>query len=137
MSYCRFSSMSGRCDLYLYHSVGDYWALHVATNRPPEGRPQSGFEAMYDLIKSKFAGQMNAQEVYDEAEEVQDAWDELNPAQPIDHPEAGKTYRFSEPGEVADWLEADGKGLVFPSDLIEDLRFEQQEMDAEQSDDPL
>jgi hypothetical protein len=33
MSYCRWSTDNWKCDLYIYESVGDFWALHVAANR--------------------------------------------------------------------------------------------------------
>lgn len=41
MSYCRFSTDDYQCDVYVYSSVGDYIAIHVAANRvtPTAPRP--------------------------------------------------------------------------------------------------
>lgn len=33
MSYCRWSSMGFKCDLYCYEHVGGFWATHVAGNK--------------------------------------------------------------------------------------------------------
>lgn len=33
MSYCRWSSMDFKCDLYCYEHCGGFWATHVAGNR--------------------------------------------------------------------------------------------------------
>lgn len=33
MSYCRFSSMNWRCDVYVYEDVGGGWTTHVAGRR--------------------------------------------------------------------------------------------------------
>lgn len=33
MSYCRWSSDDWKCDLYCYESVGDFYAVHVASNK--------------------------------------------------------------------------------------------------------
>lgn len=33
MSYCRWSSDDFKCDVYAYHSVGDFYQIYVASNR--------------------------------------------------------------------------------------------------------
>lgn len=33
MSYCRYSDMNWRCDVYVYEHVGGYWVTHVAMKR--------------------------------------------------------------------------------------------------------
>lgn len=39
MSYCRFSCDDFQCDIYCYHSIGDFYQIYVAVNRPVYKEP--------------------------------------------------------------------------------------------------
>lgn len=50
MSYCRWSSMNWRCDLYCYEHVNGGYTIHVAANRVVGDIPP---EPSWDLVKTE------------------------------------------------------------------------------------
>ncbi len=105
MSYCRWSSDDYNCDLYIYESVGDFWALHIASSRY--------------IIKPKVGEYNDREELYKDSN-----------FEKIDLPHAGGNFEFGSPGECADFCEELKKlGYCFPDYVIPSLREEQEEMD--------
>lgn len=153
MSYCRWGSDFGRCDVYVYEDVGGGWTTHVAGRRLKH-EPPAELIAMRDSIdwQTKDAG-----ERFYALHMAEQAWrdslpcDEVkvNYAQPdgttkpgvmrtpkdseyLDlrtiGPEAGDSFNDGTPGECADRLESlRAKGFNVPQHAIDALREEQRE----------
>lgn len=123
MPYCRWSSNNGYCDVYVYEDIQNGWVIYVANSRRSPGAPESGIHLLLGE---------GGQEKYRAAQEECRRWDEANPAQRIEHPEAGKSYRYGEPGDCAlklKQLKADG--FLVPDDVIKCLEEEQEDLDKE------
>ena len=150
MAYCRWSSMHGECDLYVYANVSGLWTLHVASRKPRLPVPDH-IKAMYpDWHDRTIAGEVFA-ERYMQAEKARRDWEratfkghddqgywwldnsEYRDLREIGK-EAGTTIETNTPGEMADVIERLlNKGWTAPASVIEALRSEQQEMDNENS----
>jgi len=127
MSYCRFSCLNGYSDVYVYADTSGGWTTHVAGQRPPAGKPYSGLEL---ALVGDGTETHPAWVLFKESELLEQEWSDANPAQPIDHPEAGESFNHSEPGECADNLERlKSEGFIIPFGVIQQLRSEQAELD--------
>lgn len=80
MSYCRFSSENGYCEVYVYESVDGEWITHVPRRRWPEVSPPDPYL------------------------EFSREWREDHPLIEIDHPEAGSVFRHETARECAENL---------------------------------
>lgn len=119
MSYCRWSSMNGYCDVYVYDDVSGAWMIHVASCRRPDGAPP-------DPLGTFRSG--GGSEEYRRRRKAWDLWADQNPPTPIEHPEAGTSHDFDTPGECADKLEElRREGFVVPQYAIDALREEASE----------
>lgn len=122
MSYCRWSSDNGYCDVYVYEDVHGGWTTHVCTMRHPSGRP-NGYLAEFG--RQITAGGDIDQDKLETARTAQQDWDALNPATKIDHAAAGESYNHDTPGECADRLEwLRGEGFHVPQYAVDTLREE-------------
>ena len=129
MSYCRWSSNNGYCDVYVYEDVNGGWTAHIAGRRRPPGRPPGMMEfmAMYAIAGGGVAPELTseAKDAIKLLSQAQKAWDKKNPHVDISHDLAGKSFNFATPGEcaeaLAEWKES---GLLVPDDAIEALRLE-------------
>jgi hypothetical protein len=153
MSYCRWSSDFGECDVYVYANVSGMWTTHVAGRRLKHKVP--------DELKAIYPARTDADFVkkYMAAHKAEEAWREtlpcdefkVNYAQPdgtskpgvIRIPkaseyrdlreigdEAGESYDDPCPGECADRLEQlKAKGFNVPQYAIDALREDQVEID--------
>ena len=144
MSYCRWSSMDFKCDLYVYEHVGGFWQAHVATRRRKGSPPVSSIEVMNALREGmeKADGRGNYNWKSDEAREKHrrlntayqdwldcgdddDAWDILP------EPSTGSDFVTVTPGEMAEKLKAlRAEGFMIPDLAIEELEEEQAEEDS-------
>lgn len=130
MSYCRWSSENGYCDVYVYESVYGGWVTHVASLRRPPGRPVGYMEETYRQIS---AGGSTDHEAAKKRGDEQRAWDETHPLEPIGIDGFEESYCHDSPGECADNLEAmKAAGFMVPQYAIDALREEQDEMEAGQ-----
>jgi len=147
MSYCRWSSDFGECDVYVYEHVDGGWATHVASRRlnhrvPDEIRQMprntaKEYSAAYsaerawrdaipsDEIPCRVAGKDGKTEpgIYRTPKETE--YLDLATISPL----AGETFRDETPGDCANRLELIRKsGLNVPQYAIDALRAEQIEM---------
>jgi len=123
MSYCRWSSDNGYCDVYVYEDVSGGWTTHVAGKRRPPGRPD-GYLA---IIEAQFRdeGELDTGACV-KAQKQQGKWDEENELIDISHPEAGASFNHPEPGECAANLERlKAEGFQVPQYAIDGLREDQ------------
>ena len=141
MSYCRWSSMNWRCDVYVYEDVMGGWTTHVAGRRrviPP-------IPDMPLLIFPTFGGKLNQVE---RRMDYPSRWHRfgagivfgfaafwhnwvhmgtlhLIPLRPIGLPHDGESFNDSTPDECADRLEAlRSLGYIVPQRAIKALREE-------------
>ena len=115
MSYCRWSSMNGRCDVYVYEDVAGGWTTHVAVKRRvlppipslPLGRVPNRIWAMWERRVRALSLR-------------------LIPALPIGLPYDGCCFTDSTPGACADRLESlRAMGYRVPLYTIDALRAEE------------
>ena len=117
MAYCRWSSDSFRCDLYIYHHIRGGLAIHVAASRhvlPDEVRSPDLRELTANDSKEHQADWRRRYEAFHEALDAA-------PIEPIGLPHAGATF-MADSGEEAvakiaelrelgyrapDWLESE------------------------------
>jgi hypothetical protein len=123
MSYCRFSDDDFGCDAYIYESI-DGFILHLAATRLAELLPSTAH-----LMPTNFGeSDVNAWESYFKAR----AENSLRLAEvvrvPIEHHEAGKTFRF---GDVEDLLhkviDLKSNGFRIPDYVVETMQEEVRE----------
>ena len=116
MSYCRWSSMGGQCDLYIYADVSGGVTIHVATRRQvltpdiPE-----------DPIQDLFSGKITSEEWQDRHAARQRAL-EACPLEPIGLSRDGQSFNldFAEAADlVADLRQ---EGYMVPTGVEEDIR---------------
>jgi hypothetical protein len=125
MSYCRWSSDNGYCDLYVYEDVHGGWTTHVATHRIPPGAPP-------DPIDLLFAGDVGG---YLKRNEERSEWIKGINTIKIDHPEAGTSFNHDTPGECAENLKRlRAEGFVVPECAINSLMEEEAEREASAGD---
>lgn len=124
MSYCRWSSYNGECDVYVYAGGAEAWVTHVRGLRHPVGGPPTGTTALFE---NGFDHQ-----AYKTAQARRAAWERRNPAVKIDHPSANQSFQHSSPGACAENLKRlKADGLLVPDSVIEELLEEQAELDEE------
>ena len=114
MSYCRWSSDSFQCDLYVYRDVEGGWSIHVAKSRrvfhspipppPPEGDFKATFEHMEAIIRL-----------------LRDAT-----IVPIGLPYDGKDFRGERDSTVATLRMLKEAGYRFPYKIIEEIAAEEE-----------
>lgn len=115
MSYCRWSSDKFMCDVYVYHSVGDYWSTNVAASRPEEPMPDADMRLLMDGQKFWWLLQHRL------AEEAR----ETIARKPIGLPHDGESFEDATPGDCADRLEyLRSLGYLVPQHAIDALRAE-------------
>lgn len=118
MAYCRWSSLGGYSDVYVYEDVNGGWTTHIAERRHKPGHPYHELDLMLAGVEGR--------RLYNEISEIikngQYEWE------PIDHPMAGQSFNHGTPGACADFLEkCASSGLVVPYDAIAALRNEAEE----------
>lgn len=119
MSYCRWSSMDFRCDVYAYETVGDCWVIHLAGNRVvgkiPKTPPFPSGNANPEEVEAWA-------EAYTEASRVQLLFLETAVREEIGLPYAGETiYCHSLEHFLSKLMELREIGYVFPDDVLETL----------------
>lgn len=124
MSYCRFSTDSFRCDVYVYKATEGI-VTHVAHSRvvlPADVRAPSIQLLFEGRIEQWRAENEDWGRVFDCAPHV-----------PIEHTDAGRTFTDATPGEAAKTLDRLAcEGVRVPDGVIADLRSEQEVLDADQ-----
>lgn len=114
MSYCRWSSDDGYCDVYVYKCVHGGWVTHVAVRRQPDGCPVKFKDVMPD-------GKFDAKK-YLEYTKAKSKWLDNVKYLELDSPHAGKSFRHSTPKECADNLiTLRESGLMVPQYAIDTL----------------
>lgn len=121
MSYCRWSSNSFRCDVYVYESP-DGFVTHVACTRAvlPDNAQAPSLRLLVDGNARQWLVETRAFDAL------------LHAARKvaIDHPEAGETFVHDTAGECAGNLERlAAQGFRVPASVIDDLRAEQADTD--------
>ncbi len=151
MSYCRWSSDWGECDVYVYEDVSGGWTTHVAGRRAKHRVPDEIRAIVEGASPEEWA------EKYLEAREAEREWKktfphELWPTVKTDGSpgedfvawadseyldlqeigsEAGESYNDPTPGDCADRLEAlRAKGFNLPQYAIDALREEDEQNEA-------
>ena len=121
MSYCRWSSLNGYSDAYVYEGECGY-VTHMASTRPPPGAPDHGIHLLLESEGGSVA-------IYQAAQARWREWKDAHPSLPINHAEAGKSFLHDSPGECADNLDRLAReGFVIPAYAIEALREEEAEI---------
>lgn len=143
MSYCRWSSDFGECDVYVYEDVHGGWTTHVGSRRLKQKVP--------DNIKNMYPefGDPQWAEKYMNCEKAADEWrrtlkqnekSSLTFGFPVPDDseyfdlkeigeEAGQSYNHPTPGECADNLVMlKNKGFNVPQYAIDALREEENEL---------
>jgi hypothetical protein len=133
VSYCRWSCLDFKSDVYVYANVSGAWTIHVAGNRC-ENTPPLRYE--YPEEHKRYSDDRRLS--FTLTPEGAAAWrkweNENNRRFPIELPHAGETFDTSDPGECADKLqELADLGYCVPDWVIPDLRAEQADMDAPES----
>lgn len=148
MSYCRWSSDWGECDIYCYADCMGGWTTHVAGRRVKHSIPQhirelipptmedgdawvKGYQA-FRKAKMEWQKQFPHEVIHDvdgDEATVFFADSEYLDLSEIGE-EAGESYNDDTPGECADRLELlKQKGFNVPQYAIDSLREEQEEED--------
>jgi hypothetical protein len=143
MSYCRWSSMNWRCDVYTYEDVSGGWTTHVAGRRrifpPVPDLPLMRFRfgAEWDDTQraSKYPTKWHkrAAGVWFRLWGFWHRWIhgvtlDLIPLRRIGLPHDGGSFNDSTPGECADTLERlRAIGYIVPQYAIDSLREEEAE----------
>lgn len=114
MSYCRFSSDNFRCDVYAYQSTHDDYVLHVASHRREADTPIPEMPPnWWELPAEEMQAAMGRQ----------DDWLEHAPLVPINHPDAGESYRFASAEELYEkLLDLRSAGLRVPDFALEAVK---------------
>lgn len=111
MSYCRWSSDNGLCDVYVYESCEGGYVIHVASKRVSDDVPKCDHLLKPNLIHK-----------YMRAKKKQNKWRDKNPPQPIGLPHDGESFGFETPHECANKLiELRGIGYNVPKYAIDEL----------------
>lgn len=113
MSYCRWSDMDWRCDIYAYADVSGGYTIHVAGNRVKGDIPAAPFEA---------GGGDAAVKAFLDAHRKQTDFLKTAEREPIDHPLAGEHYNLATLQEFkAKLLELRAAGFHFPDYVLEEI----------------
>ena len=113
MSYCRWSSLDGQCDVYVYADVSGGWTTHVASLRPVKPwKPMPSYELPWEEFESLYKAH---------SESVAST-----PKRRIGLSHNGESFNDATPGECADRLEAlRAEGYIVPQYAIDELREEE------------
>ena len=129
MSYCRWSSLNGYCDAYVYADINGGWTTHIAGRRRVAGVLSDGFDLLGAIpadADHEAASVHPAIKLWTEQHRLAMAQD-LDFID-IDHPEAGNSFNHDTPSECADNLERlQREGFIIPNSVISDLREEENE----------
>ena len=129
MSYCRWSSLNGYCDVYVFEDVHGGWTTHVASRRPPPGAPEDPMEVLTVEAAADPELWTKAWAEFQRRQAARDAWASTNASLPIEHPEAGASFNHPTPGDCADNLERlRAEGFIVPQAAIDVLRSESLEV---------
>lgn len=148
MSYCRWSSDFGECDVYVYEHVGGWWDVNVAGRRWRHTVPQE-IKDMLTSTGDEFVEQYLAERQWRDSvqkahpHEVIMAKNTKGEDSPMYWPadseyidlstiskHAGAHWQCDSPGEAADVLEmVRDSGLNVPQYAIDTLREEQEDVD--------
>jgi hypothetical protein len=141
MSYCRFSSMNWRCDVYVYQDVAGVWVTQAAGRRrifapipdlPLMRLPRFGGTSNHETRRMDYPSRwhaLGARIVFGFAafwhNRIHMASLRLIPLRQITLPFAGETFVEDNPSDCADLLELlRSAGYVVPQDAIDELREE-------------
>ncbi len=125
MSYCRWSSLNGYCDAYVYEDVHGGWTTHMAGRRRVAGALADNF----DLLDAFPAGDKEHTAAKLWAEQHRLAMGQDLEFIDIDHPEAGASFNHDTPEECAANLERlQSEGFIIPNSVIRDLREEAKQL---------
>ena len=114
MSYCRWSSDGGQCDVHCYADVSGGFTTHVAASRRKHPVTELDFR--------------HGEEIFFKAE-LRDK--DTNPLLPIGLPHDGKTFNDSTLRKFLDRLiYLKGLGYIVPDWVIEDVEMEIRENDS-------
>lgn len=124
MSYCRFSTDDYQCDVYVYSSVGDFIAIHVAGNRQtPTAPPPPSIGDWWNR------GPKGVEEYMERAEAVT-KWLATAERKKIGLPHDGESFEAHDEEEAANRLEAlKNMGYNVPQYVIDALREEAAEQE--------
>ncbi len=117
MSYCRFSSNDFQCDVYVYASVGDFIAIHVAGSRvTPDTPPPPSIGDWWAR------GEAGVEDFMARDKAVQ-AWLATAERKPIGLPHDGQSFQEPDEAAAADRMEAlRAAGYNVPQAAIDALR---------------
>jgi len=116
MSYCRWSSIDFKCDLYVYES-SDGVVINVASNRVVEDLPPIDFSSTAKMVES-YNKQMKSMDVVTH--------------KAIGGPCDGGSWYGLTHKRAAEIVEMLGEaGYIFPETLIEDLLEDAEEVEVE------
>lgn len=124
MSYARWSSDDFRSDVYVYEHVNGGWTIHVAGNYVVTREPMP---VPVELALDK----SNINEWMERHNKVMTL---IGQGERIYHdkPHAGESFNEPTPGDAADRLEElHGYGYYIPKGLIETLRAEHEDWEAQ------
>lgn len=128
MSYCRWSNDDFQCDVYVYESVGDFYAIHIAGSRvtpPAETRPAPLIGSWWSQGEAGIAAYMARSKAVE-------AWLAAAERKPIELPHAGEMIREPDAETCAAKLEyLRGLGYNVPQYAIDGLRETAKEQEAE------
>lgn len=111
MSYCRWSSDNGLCDVYVYQSCEGGYVIHVKKLRVSDNVPKCD----HLLKDGDLSGYMGCLK-------YRNAWRDQNPPKPIGLPYDGKSFGLETPRECVDKLiELRGIGYNVPQYAIDEL----------------
>lgn len=145
MSYCRWSSMNWRCDVYVYEDVSGGWTTHVAGRRriiqpipdiPLGWLPRFGATWSKETRKVVYPSKWHKRAAH-MMFSLSALWHkylhqptmDLIPLRPIGLPHDGDSFNDGEPGECANRLESlRAMGYIVPQHAIDALREEQIEL---------
>lgn len=117
MSYCRWSNDDYQCDVYVYDSVGDFVAIHVADNRvTPPSPPPPSIGNWFERGDAGIADYMARNKAVQE-------WLATGTRAPIGLPHDGESFEEPDAAAAADRLEyLRGLGYNVPQCAIDALR---------------
>ena len=121
MSYCRWSTDLGRCDIYAYADVAGGYTVLVATRK--RAVPDDWVDPLMDVL----AGRISFAEAADRANAM---YREIakRPLVGIDAPSAGKSFNVPTLGELKKLLlSLRAEGLRFPDYVLDDIDDEMRE----------
>ena len=149
MSYCRWSSDFGECDVYVYADASGGWTTHVAGRRlkhrvPDEIRALAavdfvaGHMAEAEWRETLPCDELPCQTMQADGTTKPGTFKTPKSSEYISlaeiSPLAGQSFNDSTPGECADRLEAlRAAGFNVPQYAIDELREEQKELAAQEA----